>query len=88
MTSPPGVDPNAFGQAIGRIAARHGIDYVNLSADFAAVPKAASLYYPVDGHLAASGDAVVAHQLVQSLIRDVPTFSACVPHDVLAAFPR
>jgi hypothetical protein len=86
--SPPGVNPYAFGQAIGRIAARHGIDYLDLSADFARIPRAASLYYPVDGHLAASGDAVLAHELAPALMHDVPALSACVRHNVVAAAPR
>jgi hypothetical protein len=86
--APPGVNPYAFGQAIGRIAARHGIDYLDLSTDFADIPDAASLYYPVDGHLAASGDAVLAHDLIPALVHDVPALSACMQHNVVAAVPR
>lgn len=85
---PPGINPYAFGDALGKIAASHGIDYLNLSANFAAIHKAASLYYPVDGHLDGAGDGVLAKDLVPALMHDVPALSTCVSHNVLAAGPR
>ena len=73
--APPSVDPYAFGQAIGRIAVRHQVGYVDLSAAFSRISDAARLYYPVDGHL--SGHAVLAAVVARGLIGDVPALAAC-----------
>ena len=81
--APPGVDPYAFGQRIGEIAARHGIDYVDLSPAFSQIPQAASLYYPVDGHLSGAGDAVLAAHAAAALQRDVPALAACTASKVV-----
>ena len=75
--APSSVDPYAFGQAIGRIAARHHVDYVDLSAAFSRISDAARLYYPVDGHLSGDGHAVVAGAVAHSLIDDIPALATC-----------
>jgi hypothetical protein len=81
--APPGVAPYAFGRTIGEIAARHGVDYLDLSTAFSRIPQAASLYYPVDGHLTGKGDAVLAAQLAAALQRRLPEFAACTPPDIV-----
>lgn len=65
---PSGVDPWAFSKAIGDMAARHGITYVNTSDDFSHLKNAADLYYPVDGHPSGAGHAVIADAVVSRLI--------------------
>jgi lysophospholipase L1-like esterase len=65
---PSGVDPWAFSKAIGDMAARHGITYVNTSEDFSHLKNAADLYYPVDGHPSGAGHAVIADAVVSRLI--------------------
>ncbi|MFF7710602.1 GDSL-type esterase/lipase family protein [Pseudomonas sp. NPDC007930] len=65
--SPAGVDPWAFSQAIGAMAARHGIVYVNTSDSFSQLKNAADLYYPVDGHPSGDGHAVIAEAVVARL---------------------
>jgi hypothetical protein len=75
--TPPSVDPYAFGQAIGRIAAQHHVDYMDLSAAFSGISDAAQLYYPVDGHLSGDGHAVLAAAVARGLIGDVPALATC-----------
>lgn len=65
---PAGVDPWAFSKAIGDMAARHGVVYVNTSDDFSHLKNAADLYYPVDGHPSGAGHAVIADAVVSRLI--------------------
>ena len=79
--APAGVAPYAFGREIGKIAARHNVDYLDLSAVFSRIPQAASMYYPVDGHLTGQGDAVVAAHAAAALQRRVPALAACAPPD-------
>jgi hypothetical protein len=75
---PPGVDPWAFSKAIGDMAARHGIIYVNTSDDFSRLKNAADLYYPVDGHPSGAGDAVIADAVVTRLTSMADSkFSGC-----------
>jgi hypothetical protein len=75
--SPPGVDPYAFPRQIGDIARRHGIRFVDLSAAMSSMPDAASLYYPVDGHLSGKGDKVLANLLAVELRQTVPALAPC-----------
>ncbi|HEX8594781.1 MAG TPA: SGNH/GDSL hydrolase family protein [Pseudomonas sp.] len=66
--TPSGVDPWAFSKAIGDIAKRHGIIYVDTSDNFSHLKNAADLYYPVDGHPSGAGHAVIADAVVSRLI--------------------
>lgn len=66
--TPSGVDPWALSKAIGDIALRHGVVYVNTSDDFSHLKNAADLYYPVDGHPSGAGHAVIADAVVSRLI--------------------
>lgn len=88
--TPPGVDPWAFSRAIGEIARRHGIIYVNTSDDFSHLKNAADLYYPVDGHPSGAGHAVIADAVVQRLV-GLPDdrFASCATGSATAALqPR
>ena len=77
---PAGVDPWAFSRAIGEMATRHGIVYVNTSEDFSQLKNAPDLYYPVDGHPSGAGHAVIASAVVSRLtgLAD-STFAQCMP---------
>jgi hypothetical protein len=81
--APAGIAPDAFGHLIGGIAARRGVDYLYLNPAFSRIPRAASLYYPVDGHLTGQGNAVLAVQAAATLRRDLPSLSACAPSDLI-----
>ncbi|WP_416423974.1 SGNH/GDSL hydrolase family protein [Pseudomonas sp. App30] len=88
--TPPGVDPWAFSRAIGDIARRHGIVYVNTSDEFSHLKNAADLYYPVDGHPSGAGHAVIADAVVQRLV-NLPDdrFASCATGAATAALqPR
>lgn len=86
--APEGVDPWAFSKAIGDIARRHGILYVNTSDDFSRLKNAADLYYPVDGHPSGAGHAVIADAVISRLstLSDTPLGSctALVAHAALS----
>jgi hypothetical protein len=79
---PPNVDPFAFGQQIDEIATKHGAQYVDLTAAFSRIPDAQNMYYVVDGHVAAEGQAVMA-QVISRKLQDgtIPAFSKCSPHE-------
>jgi hypothetical protein len=73
-----GVDPYAFERRIARIAAKHGIVFIDVFDDFAKVPDANSLYYLADGHLAPAGQSVVSRAIVRGFLSgNVPVFSRC-----------
>jgi hypothetical protein len=74
---PPGVDPAAFGRAIGAIAAAHDVGYVDLSGRFAQVPDAGTMFYPQDGHLTAQGQPIVGRAIAQQVVASAPPFRAC-----------
>jgi hypothetical protein len=73
----PGVDPAAFGEAIGQIAARHGIQYVDLSPVVGKTPNPGALYYPVDGHLNGEGHELLAQGAEQGLAAALPALRSC-----------
>ncbi len=66
--TPAGVDPYAFGRALGAAAKDRGINYVDLSDSFGKIPDAGKLYYPQDGHLTAEGHPVVARDLASEIV--------------------
>ena len=82
--SPPGVDPSAFGRLIGEVAARHGVNYVDLSQVVADMPNVGRLYYAVDGHLSPQGHDVLAKQVAAALQHDVPAFANCASSGAMA----
>jgi SGNH hydrolase-like domain, acetyltransferase AlgX len=79
---PPHVDPFAFGHRIDEIATKHGAGYVDLMDVFSKIPDAQNMYYVVDGHVAAEGQAVMAQAILQKLQDGtIPAFSQCSPHE-------
>jgi len=82
--TPPGVDPSAFGRLIGEVAARHGINYVDLSQVVEHMPDVGRLYYAVDGHLSPQGHAVLAQQVAAALQHDLPAFAHCASAAAMA----
>ncbi len=75
---PPGIDPMAFDREVARIAARHGIDDIDVTPEFARQSNpAADYYYAVDGHINALGSQLVAKAIAQRFISDVPAFASC-----------
>jgi len=74
----PGIDPMAFNREIAAIAARHGIDDIDVTPDFARQPNpAADYYYAVDGHINALGSHLVAQTIARRFVSDLPAFKAC-----------
>jgi SGNH hydrolase-like domain, acetyltransferase AlgX len=79
---PPNVDPFAFGRRIDEIAAKHGAGYVDLMNVFSKIPDAQNMYYVVDGHVTAEGQAVMAQAILRKLQDGtIPAFSQCSPHE-------
>lgn len=75
---PPGIDPMAFDREIARIAARHGIDDIDVTPEFARQSNpAADYYYAVDGHINARGSHLVAQAIAQRFVSDLPAFATC-----------
>jgi hypothetical protein len=75
----PGVDPYAFGAALGAIARKHGIIYNDLTSRFADIADAPDLYLNVDAHMNGRGNALEADGVRQALAGEggVPQFVAC-----------
>ncbi len=75
---PAGVDPFAFGRALGEIAAKHGAGYADMSGLFAHIPDAGSLFYPQDGHLTAQGQPLVGQAIAAQVAASAAPFQSCV----------
>lgn len=74
----PGIDPMAFDREIAGIAARHGIDDIDVTPDFARQPNpAADYYYAVDGHINPLGSHLVAQAVARRFVSDLPAFNTC-----------
>jgi hypothetical protein len=75
----PGVDPFAFGAALGAIARKHGIIYNDLTPRFANIADAPDLYLNVDAHMNGRGNALEADGVHQALTGEggVPQFASC-----------
>jgi hypothetical protein len=74
---PPGVDPFEIGRRLGAIAARHGVLFQDTLDGFGAVKDPDALFYAVDGHIDAAGNAVVAKSVLDRLVQDAPVFQGC-----------
>ena len=74
---PAGVDPFAFGRALGDLAHKHGIGYVDMSDIFATMPNIGSLFYPQDGHLDAEGQPLVGRALASKVVASSEAFQTC-----------
>jgi hypothetical protein len=76
-TDPPGVDPAAFSKAIGKIAGKYGITYIDASPQIAASKDLDALYYAVDGHLSSAGNKVLAKAIEKGLVANLPMLGSC-----------
>ena len=75
---PRGVDPRAFSRAVGVLAAKHGIFYVDTSEAFGRTSNPTDLYYRVNGHPSGAGHAVIAKAVVAQLLKiDPGPFQSC-----------
>ena len=81
MTSesvPPGHDPWLLGRRLGEIAARHGVEMIDSTLDFARIAAPERLIYTVNGHPDGKGYAVIAESVVRHLTEDGQSpFAAC-----------
>ena len=64
----PGTDPYALNRAIEAVVRKHGASFLDASPKFQGVRDVASYYYPVDGHLNAKGNALLADVVQQGLV--------------------
>ncbi len=74
---PPGIDPTLLGRALGDLARRHGVAYVDLTATIGERADAPSLYYPVDSHPNAAASAIIADGVVDGLLREDAALATC-----------
>ena len=67
-----------FGRRIQGIAAKHGVQSIDLTSVLARLPDAEQLYYVVDGHLTPEGQNVLAANMSAHLLGGtVPAFASC-----------
>lgn len=64
---PDGYDPYKLGDELRAMAERHDAKYIDILPEFRAVPNVQWFYMPVDGHLYASGHALVADMIARAL---------------------
>ena len=65
---PDGFDPYRLDHELRSIITAHGGIYVDILPDFRSVPSPEHLYYPLDGHPEAEGQAVLADLLAKRLV--------------------
>jgi hypothetical protein len=65
---PAGMDPWKPGRDVEAMARRHGATYVDLESALSRFTAPGTLYYPVEGHLNAKGQAFFAPYLVQGFL--------------------
>ena len=68
---PRGVDPSAFTRELGRVAARHGILYLDGLDSLRRVPDPESLFYVVDGHPTPAAHRILGQAAAELLARAV-----------------
>jgi hypothetical protein len=83
---PPGVDPYVLGAAVSRLAAAHGIGFVDTTEDMAKAPDFDSLFYLTDGHPSGEGHAAIARGVERKLLAE-PVFARCAAPGNLASTP-
>ncbi len=81
---PAGVDPSAFGHAVGDIAKAHDVSYIDISDLFARTKDAGSLFYPQDGHLTAQGQPLVGRAIAAQVLSSTSSFQGCARSDSAA----
>jgi hypothetical protein len=80
MQTPPAgqVSATALNRELAAIAARHGVQFVDVLETFRKTPGANKYFYMVDGHLNADGEALISGPLVEQLVAGKGTvFSGC-----------
>ncbi len=76
---PSDIHPYVINQELARIAARHGVAFIDTTAAVTSAPSVTSLYYAVDGHLDGRGHIRVAPAIVDGITADLPPFQDCRP---------
>ena len=84
---PNGVDPFAFGKAVGGVASSRGVGYVDLSTAFAGIPDAGAMFYPQNGHMTEQGQPLVGHAVATELLADAAPFRSCARSDSASLLP-
>ena len=74
---PPGIKPGLLQQILNEDTRRDGIDFLDTTKDMARAGATYALFYPVDGHLAAAGHAIVGHALAGQLLAKLPVLGQC-----------
>jgi len=62
------IDATAINRELAEIAARHGVEFVDVLGNFKNTPGSNKDFYMVDGHLNADGEALISGPLVEKLI--------------------
>jgi hypothetical protein len=65
----PGIDAEAFGRTLEKIASQHGAKSIDLMNTFEKIPKSENLFYVVDGHLTPEGQKAVSQQVARALMK-------------------
>jgi hypothetical protein len=84
--SPPNVDrydtdPFAMGRALAGIATAHHAHFIDVTDAASRLQDPGSLYFVINGHPDAKGDALLAGAVEAGLRRDVQDFAACDSRD-------
>jgi hypothetical protein len=74
---PANVDPFGFGRAIGDIAKKYDVPYVDTSNLFSQLRNAGALFYPHNGHLTAEGQPLVGQTISGSVLSEAEPFHGC-----------
>ena len=74
---PRGTDPSLLGREIGAIAARHKVNYLDLTQTIGDRPDVVSLFYPVDSHPDEAGSGVIGQSVANALMTDDKALATC-----------
>jgi len=75
---PVGFDPYRLDHELDSIITSHGGIYNEILPDFRTIPNPERYYYPLDGHLDAGGNAIIAGFLAKELSGAVPELRGAV----------
>lgn len=68
QTPPPGVDPYQLADRLRKIAARHGVEFIDTLDAVRDGPNPNQTYYVVDTHMNAEGHGLVSRKIVKELL--------------------